>query len=345
MRLVYITSLLALSFVVLFIGREANGSYIAPDDDDPESFYWKDMEGDVEEHHRVARSPLWGRRFRVKIKVPNPVRKAGHAISKSVRKVAQNIGGGVGKTLKTVKAGIDKLPSKAKEEIKKAAVNLHKAIKKAKEQIKPVFQKVDVAAKLPAVLTVDLLRKLHSLNHKDVDVKDDVGPTPSEEPSRPDCDASCKLMKKLTDGADFFKQSFCTFYSVKRNHIDFLNDRNLNSTIENNINLARSDSYRLYQGIASAYNKLAKGWNYTVLEIDTKRKVSKDCFAGRFMSCESTRFYEKLLNLKCLIPCQGFDGCELEDKRLMEAVDQAYAAYRKWIVLIGKMLEKLRFTY
>ena len=63
---------------ILVIEKNASGTYIALDD------------GDATEHHphsRMARSPFWGKRFRVKIKVPNPV-KVPNPI-----KIASQVGG------------------------------------------------------------------------------------------------------------------------------------------------------------------------------------------------------------------------------------------------------------
>ena len=93
-------SLLVVFFMVLSIGGDARGSYISPDHDDREFSYLDDIEGEFKEHRRVARSPSWGRRFRVKIKAPNPVKKAGNTLRKTIGKVANSVKGGIGTAVK-----------------------------------------------------------------------------------------------------------------------------------------------------------------------------------------------------------------------------------------------------
>ena len=340
MRVISITSLLVITFMVLSIGRDAHGSYISPNDDDPELSYWDAAEDEYEDHRREARSPFWGRRFRVKIKVPNPVKKAGNALGKTFGKVANSVKGGIWTALRIT--GVDKLASKATAEIKKAAGDLEKALNKAKERIKPIAQTVEVAAKGQGILALRLLQKLQSMNYKELDGEDNSGPTPSAGPSKPGCGASCRLMKNLKSGVNFFKQSFCTFYSVKRNHRDFLNDRNTNLTAESIINVFKEQSFIFYQRISVEYNKLAASWNYTKLGTEGKKKVSKDCSRGQLMPCDSTVVYDALVKLKCFKACHGFDGCEVQDERLMQAVDLVVAAYLKKLELIIAMLKNIQ---
>ena len=339
MKLIFVKSLLALSFIIVFFRRDVCGAYIEPDNDDVDFLNRKEGETEAKEHLRIARSPWWGRRIRVKVRIPNPVKKVGHVASKAINRVVSNVKSAIDRTVGSAKAGVEKLTSGTRAVIKKTTASLQKALQKVKERMKPAVEKGNFGVKLPIDLVTKLLAKLYSSKHKKKMVKDSIYPTPSTETPKPSCGTTCQLMmRNLLDAADFFKHSFCAFYTVRRSHGDFINDRNSNTTIDNIINVARIGSFTLHNRTSVAYNKLAEIWKYKEIEVESKKKITKGCLKGQFMQCSSTGLYRDLLRLKCFTPCHGFDGCDLQDKRLEHAVNVAFAAYRRWIKFVWKML-------
>ena len=338
MKLVSLTSLLAVCLLVLVhesSAAEVNEKFVSSD--------WSDeLEGEEEgeEHVRVERSPGWRRRFRVRIR--RPIRKIGRAVRRTVRKVGQ----GVRNVARKVKSGVKKLAAKTKAAIKKAGSKLRNVAKKAKERVKSAAKKIKSHAKkivkAPGNLAKKIRDKLASLIKKDKGEEEEEEvtkpvtvpvPVPTK-PPKPVCNYACQFVKNAMKEAEFFKQSFCAFYTVKRQHRDFLIDRNFNTTLDYLINDVSKESLNFYTTLVEVLRS-----ENPKIRVESRQKVSYDCARGGMMECGSSGLNKDLLALKCLKPCSGFSGCNQSDRNLQRAVDQAYDAFDKAVKRTLKLLE------
>ena len=361
MKLISLLSLMLVSFLVLIkesnaaekVTVEAHGSITAPEFIPSSEL---EEEEETEQHVRVERSPGWRRRFRVRVR--KPIRKIGRAVRKTVKKVkhgvktvGRKIGKGVKKAVSKVKSGVKKLAAKTKAAIKKAGSKLRGAVKKAKEKIKSnvrrLKSKIKKVVRVPGDLAKKLRDKLMSLNKKEeeeeeeeVIIEPEVNPTDATiftnppRVTKPVCNSACQFIRNAAKEAEFFKQSFCAFYTVRRQHRDFLIDRNFNVTLEYILNDVMRESLNFYSTLAEILQA-----EVSKITLESREKVSSDCARGKLMTCSSTGVDKAVRKLMCLIPCSGFSGCNQSDKGLQTAIDQAVEAYVKATNRTLKLLE------
>ena len=357
MKLTSLLSLALVSFLVLIQESSANDKLTveAHDDITAAEFIPSDeleQEEETEQHVRVERSPGWRRRFRVRIR--KPIRKVSSAVRKTVKKVGhgvkkagRKIGQGIKKAASKVKSGVKKLASKTKAAIKKAGSKLKGAVKKAKERIKSNVRKLKSKVKKVVRLPVDLAKKLRdklrSLNKKDEEEEEEEVIIIPTDPSivtnppivtKPVCNSACQFIKNVAKEAEFFKKSFCAFYTVRRQHRDFLIDRNFNVTLQYILNDVMRESLNFYSTLA----EILKAED-SKITLESREKVSSDCAGGKLMTCRSSGVDKSVRKLMCLIPCFGFSGCNQSDRDLQRAVDRAVEAYIKATNRTLKLLE------
>lgn len=354
MKLISIACLLAISCLVLINESRATDELNNGVDSQKEYSTMEELDGpdeDEEEHVRVARSPGWRRRFRVRVRVRKPIRKIGSFVRKTARKVGQGVrkvGQGIKKVARKVKTGVKKLASKTKAAIKKAASKLKGAAKRVKEKMRSSMrrlkEKVKKIVKAPKNLAKKIKDKLKSLVAKDkieIEEPETVEPTLATSQAtasvvtKPVCSSACQFIKSCLKEAETFKQTYCAFYMVKRKHTDFLIDRNFNVTLEYIINDILKESWYFYSTLSEVL--LAADPS---IKFESKAKVSADCARGKFMTCRSDDGKNALFKMKCMKPCLGFTQCEVSDKQLKHAINQGIQDYTMAVERTLKLLNE-----
>lgn len=350
MKVASLTSLLIVALLVLVQeGSSVDGLGALNEEDFSALDELERSDDEEEEHIRVERSPGWRRRFRVRIR--KPIRKIGRTVRKAAKKVAhgvRKVGQGIKKVARKVKAGVKKLASKTKAAIKKAARKVKEAVKRAKERAKSAVKKlkenIKKIAKAPKDLGKKLKDKLKSLiakgeeeeeEEKEVVVEPEVTPTQPTVPTKPPCNIACQFLRACLKEAEFFKRSYCTFYTLRRQHQDFLIERNLNLTLGYIITDIMRESVHFYSTLAEVLLTAEPP-----IASDSREKISRDCAGGILMKCNANDVKDDLFKLKCLKPCSGFTGCEQSDKSLTLGVDKAAESYARAVNRTLKLFDE-----
>ena len=131
--------------------------------------------------------------------------------------------------------------------------------------------------------------------------------------------------------AEFFQHSYCAFHTATKRHEYFFTVRNSNSTLTE---LAQECA----RASMKAVDYLAMALQNQSVEITSKHDLYKQCANGTMMKCNSGQADNKLLQLKCLQPCEGQGSCVENDKILEEAIDQAIILYNTTAVSFLKLI-------
>ena len=351
MKQISIVSFVVVSLLLFIYESNATGGLAGPEEADIDetasdlvSSNDLEQEEEGDPHVRVERSPGW-RRFRPRIRRPRiRVRKTVRKIGRAARKVVKKVKHGVRKVGQKVKGGVKKLAAKTKAAIKKAGSKLRGVARRAKDRVRSTVRrlktKVKKVVKIPGDLAKKIRDRLKALIIKDkeeeeeaeeeeVIIEPEVLPTDTAIPTKPPkpvCNSACQFMKKALQAADFFKQSFCAFYNVRRQHRDFLLDRNFNMTLEYLLNEGQRESLSFYSTLIEVLQA-----ENGVISLESRQKVSSDCAEGKLLTCSSENIHKALRKLACLKPCPGFLGCAQRDEELQNAINQAFEAFSKTV--------------
>ena len=287
--------------------------------------------------------------------VDKGARNIGRNVDKGARNIGRNVDNSAKEAARNVKETIKKLTAGTKGAITKAGKNLREIAKKAKKGGESIAKRTKEAIgkvfKAPKDLKDKLIDYLEKEAEKEKEVAeeenengdeseeedgedDETEPTVSPtqytasnneatkpmsplKPTAQPCNAVCVLKKY----AEFFKYTYCAFYSVRSKHADFYTLRNKNVTLSDVTTQVVNNALAFYDALAQALQEQ----NVSIL---SRQTVYEKCANDTLMACSSERVNKILLHMKCLKPCKGLVECE-SDKLLKLAINQAIFEYAK----------------
>ena len=302
---------------------------------------------------REKRSPWGGRRRRRWGGVRIRVRRVGKVIGKAAGKVVKavkKIPTAVKKVVKKIPKEIKRVGKQAGSVVRRTVTKVRTAIRKTVHAIKKTARKVKEiprnagrALKKIRDKLKENVGKLLAKKEKEEEIIEEIPepeapqpPKPTEPPkpepetsgpivvTRPPCDDICQVVKEYSRDAEFFRQGYCAFYTVKRNHQDFFLDRNTNKTLGTWVRDVAAECLSLYISYGEEIKKLdAK------LKFDNQQQLTQKCMQSAQQACLQSTANDNIdyFRMRCLKPCYGFSGCVAEDKNIVSLVQKGISIH------------------